>query len=45
MNCLCNFFDDNLVWVLIIILILLLLCNNGSSCGCSDYNNGCGCSR
>ena len=30
MNCLCNLFDNNCVWI--IIIVLLLLCNNG--CGC-----------
>lgn len=48
MNCLCRFFDDSTLWLIIIAVILIaLFCNNGSSCGC-DYcnnasNNGCGC--
>lgn len=36
MNCLCNLFDDNTIWVIVIaLLILYLFCNNGlcRSCG------------
>ncbi len=38
MNCLCNIFEDNNIWVwILIILVISALCNNG--CG---YNNGGG---
>ncbi len=46
MNCLCNFFEDNCIWILIIVLVILFwqnggLCNNcGNTCG-----GTCGCSR
>lgn len=43
MNCFCNLFGDNIIWIIIIALILNQLCN--SSCGCPTTNNdfGCGC--
>lgn len=53
MNCLCNLFDDPIIWLIIIALILLFMnCNN--SCGSTggntngfcgnSYNSGtCGC--
>ena len=33
MNCLCNLFDNNCIWI-IIIALLLLSCNN-CGCGCN----------
>ena len=39
MNCLCNLFDNEIVWVIVIALILIWI-HNGSSCGCG---NSCGC--
>ncbi len=43
MNCLCNFLNDDIVWILIVILILLFICNNGC-CGAGVQNDcGCGC--
>lgn len=36
MNCLCNLFDDNTIWIIVIaLLILYLFCNNGlcRTCG------------
>ncbi len=39
MNCLCNLFDDNTVWIIIIALIILCcFCNQGNGCG-----RNCGC--
>ena len=52
MNCLCNLFDNEVVWLIIIALLLLNATCNGdggffpsrSGCGCgTNYNNGCGC--
>ncbi len=52
MNCLCNLFDDPIIWLIIIALILLFMnCNNTCTCGNSgtngfcgnSYNSGCGC--
>lgn len=52
MNCLCNLFDDPIIWLIIIALILLFMnCNNSCTCGNSgtngfcgnSYNSGCGC--
>ena len=49
MNCLCNLFDNDIVWVIIIALILICVFgNNGCSCGsgnsgCSCGMNSCGC--
>lgn len=41
MNCLCRFFDDSTLWLIIIAVILLsLFCNNGYGVA---GNNGCGC--
>lgn len=50
MNCLCNLFDDPIIWLIIIALILLFMnCNNNTCssgtngfCG-NSYNSGCGC--
>ncbi len=43
MNCLCNFFDNEIVWLIIIaLLILFCVCGNGSgTCGSTTYQNGC----
>ena len=45
MNCLCNWFEDSTVWLIIIALLILYFgCNNGSCNGCiSSANNTCGC--
>lgn len=48
MNCLCNFFDNEIVWLIIIaLLILFCVCGNNGTCGgCGNTyptNNGCGC--
>ena len=44
MNCICNLFGDNIIWIIIIALILNQLCNSDCGCGRSgDY--GCGCGR
>ncbi len=48
MNCLCNFFEDNCLWILIIVLILVFwnnggLCGNGCGNSCGQSNCGCGC--
>ncbi len=46
MNCLYNFFDNEIVWLIIIaLLILFCVCGNGSCGGCGNttYQNGCGC--
>jgi len=42
MNCLCNWFEDSTVWLIIIALLILYFgCNGG--CGCiGTTNNGCG---
>lgn len=41
MNCLCNLFDNEIVWVIVIALILLWFhCGSFGNCGC---NSGCGC--
>ncbi len=35
MNCLCNLFNDNWVWLIILAVILFSCCNtNGCSCHC-----------
>lgn len=35
MNCLCNLFDDNVIWIVIIaLLILYVSCSQNSTCGC-----------
>ena len=42
MNCLCNIFDNEVLWLVIIALLILnATCNgtNGSGCGCGGY--GC----
>ncbi len=47
MNCLCNWFEDSTVWLIIIALLILYFgCNGGcgNSCGngcISGSNNGC----
>ncbi len=49
MNCFCNLFDNEVIWLIIITLLLLNnTCNCGygrSGCGCNDspVNYGCGC--
>ena len=51
MNCLCNLFDNEIVWLILIALLIAGYCNSGSGCGCgcgaapaySGYGNGCGC--
>ncbi len=52
MNCFCNLFDNEVVWLIIIALLLLNnTCNgngsigrSGCGCGCSEpVNYGCGC--
>ena len=40
MNCFCNLFNDNNIWIIIIALIIIWGC---SGSGCS--NSGCGCSN
>ena len=32
-NCLCNLFEDNLVWLIILAIILIYCCNNNNGCG------------
>ena len=35
MNCLCNLFDDNVIWIVVIaLLILYVSCNQTNGCGC-----------
>ncbi len=35
MNCLCNLFDNEVIWLIIIAIILYSCCNNtGCGCGC-----------
>ncbi|MBR4293350.1 MAG: hypothetical protein IKT54_07040 [Clostridia bacterium] len=46
MNCLCEIFNEDNIWMLIIIaLILYLICNSGccSNNGCVVERNSCGC--
>ena len=46
MNCLCNIFDNEVVWLIIIALILLsVFCNGYNPCGghSGGYGGGCGC--
>jgi len=43
MNCLCNLFDNNCIWIIIIAILLLSCCGN-NGCSYGNYNNnGCGC--
>ncbi len=44
MNCLCNIFDNEVLWLVIIALILLYaFCgNDGYGCGCGTVGCGCG---
>ena len=43
MNCLCNLFDCENIWVIIAIcLVLFFLCNCGGGCGNNYGGNGCG---
>jgi len=35
MNCLCNWFEDSTIWLIIIALLILHF-------GCNGCNNGCG---
>ena len=39
MNCLCNIFDNNIIWILIIVFLLLYFCGNTCTGG---YTGGCG---
>ena len=42
MNCFCNLFDNEVVWLIIIALLILNFTCNG--CSTTRYNNnGCGC--
>lgn len=46
MNCLCEFFNNETIWLVIIaLLIIFSVCGNGCGCGYTrNYNNnGCGC--
>jgi len=48
MNCLCNIFDEDNIWILILVLVILFILCNGCGCGCGGYarnnnGNGCGC--
>ena len=44
MNCLCNLFDNEIVWVIIIALILIHFCGSGNGCSCGNNNyGGCSC--
>lgn len=40
MSCLCNLFDNEIVWVIIIALILLCFLGNNGVCSCGK--NTCG---
>ena len=43
MNCLCNLFDNEIVWVIIIALILIHFCGSGNCCSCGSGNgSSCG---
>ena len=40
MNCICELFENETLWlILLTLLILTLVCGNGTA----TYNNGCGC--
>ena len=49
MSCLCNLFDNEVIWLIIIALLILnFTCNGGCCCGTQGtygggYNGGCGC--
>ncbi|MBQ7836577.1 MAG: hypothetical protein IJ389_04915 [Clostridia bacterium] len=46
MNCLCELFNNEIIWLVIIaLLIIFSVCGNNYGCGCTHgYNNGnCGC--
>lgn len=44
MNCLCDLFNNNCIWILIVVFLLLTCGNgtcsnsNGCGCGCGNYN-------
>ncbi len=43
MNCLCNLFNDDCLWIIILIILVLMLACGNCSCGGSSRNSGCGC--
>lgn len=42
MNCFCNLFDNEIVWLIIIALLLLNFTCNGTT-STTGYSGGCGC--
>ncbi len=42
MNCICELFENETLWlILLTLLVLTLVCGNGTTP--AGYNNGCGC--
>lgn len=44
MNCLCDLFDNECLWI-IIIAVLILSWSNCGNCGCNRNYDRCGCDR
>ena len=40
MNCLCNLFNDDCLWIIILIILVLMLACGNCSCGGSSRNRG-----
>ena len=46
MNCLCNWFEDSTIWLIIIALLIIHFgCNGGCGNGCVSNSNNCGCNN
>lgn len=43
MNCLCNIFDNEVIWLIIIALLLLSLVCGDDDCRLRSGSCGCGC--